>query len=103
MTCDDYFANALTRLQDEQRYRVFVEIERIAGHCPFCGLAIASRPEKIAIWCSNDYLGMSQHPNDIRAMADTACRTGTGAGGTRNIAGTNSPLVKLALRRDDLL
>jgi hypothetical protein len=46
MTCDDYFANALTRLQDEQRYRVFVEIERIAGHCPFCGLAIASRPEK---------------------------------------------------------
>jgi len=56
MTCDDYFANALTRLQDEQRYRVFVEIERIAGHCPFAVWQSPRGPRKIAMWCSNDYL-----------------------------------------------
>jgi 5-aminolevulinate synthase len=102
MIYDDVFANALTRLRDEQRYRVFIEIERIAGRCPYAVWHSPRGPRDIVIWCSNDYLGMSQHPDVIRAMSETASRTGIGAGGTRNIAGTNSPLVKLERELADL-
>jgi 5-aminolevulinate synthase len=102
MIYDDVFASALTRLHDEQRYRVFIEIERIAGRCPYAVWQSPRGPRNIVIWCSNDYLGMSQHPDVIRAMAETASRTGTGAGGTRNIAGTNSPLVELERELADL-
>ncbi|MCC8963860.1 5-aminolevulinate synthase [Bradyrhizobium sp. Pear76] len=102
MTYDKLFADALKPLHDEQRYRVFIEIERIAGRCPLATWQSPTGPRTVVLWCSNDYLGMSRHPDVIRAMTETAARTGIGAGGTRNIAGTNSPLVTLERELADL-
>jgi 5-aminolevulinate synthase len=102
MTYDDIFADALLRLCDERRYRVFAHLERIAGRFPRAVWHSPQGPREIVMWCSNDYLGMGQHPQVVAAMVETATRTGTGAGGTRNIGGTNAPLVELEHELADL-
>jgi len=102
MTYDKLFSQALSQLRQERRYRVFAELERIAGRCPYAIWRAPHGPREIVIWCSNDYLGMSQHPKVVGAMVETATRMGTGAGGTRNIAGTNAPLVELERELADL-
>jgi 5-aminolevulinate synthase len=102
MDYEGIFTSAVSQLKDERRYRVFTDIERLAGRYP---TAIwhgprGSRP--ITVWCSNDYLGMAQNREVTRAMVEAAWRLGTGAGGTRNISGNSHPVVELEAELADL-
>jgi 5-aminolevulinate synthase len=89
----NFFTQALQQIHDEQRYRTFIELQPSvsAPHQAFCPLYNSI----VTIWSSNDYLNMGKHPQVIAALTTTASRMGVGAGGTRNIAGTSSPLVLL--------
>jgi 5-aminolevulinate synthase len=93
---DGIFRSAIERLHDEGRYRVFIDILRTKGSFPdarcFAG---HNGPKPITVWCSNDYLGMGQHPSVVEAMETALHDVGAGSGGTRNIGGNTHYHVDL--------
>lgn len=98
-----YFDAAIGQLRNERRYRVFANLERDVSALPRAVWRTdEGEKREVTIWCSNDYLGMGRHPEVVEAMRDTAARLGAGAGGTRNISGTNAPLVELEAELADL-
>jgi 5-aminolevulinate synthase len=99
MDYEAFFAGHLRRLHDEGRYRVFAELERIVGAFPRARLhREGQEPRDVTVWCSNDYLAMGQHPAVVEAMRRAIDTQGSGAGGTRNISGTNT--LHAALERE---
>ena len=99
MDYEAFFTDHLGRLRDEGRYRVFAELERIVGAFPRARLHCEGKPPRdVTVWCSNDYLAMGQHPAVVEAMQAAIGAQGSGAGGTRNISGTNT--LHAALERE---
>ena len=96
------FNAQLQTLKDEGNYRIFAELERQRGQFPRAISHDSDAPDEVTVWCSNDYLGMGQNPLVVEAMKSAIDNSGCGAGGTRNISGTNHEHLLLERELADL-
>ncbi len=92
-----HFARNIDLMKTDGRYRTFAVIERLCGEFPYALMHGEGGAKRVTVWCSNDYLGMGQHPDVIRAMQDAVAQWGAGSGGTRNISGNT--LIHTRLER----
>src|SRR3990170_3756581 len=102
MDYEDRFRRHLDALHEEGRYRVFADLKRRCGAYPTADHFADGTPRDVTVWCSNDYLGMSQHPSVCAAMHEAIDAVGAGSGGTRNISGTTHYHVELESELADL-
>jgi 5-aminolevulinate synthase len=102
MAFDKLFEAQLDALKAEGNYRYFADLTRECGQHPRAKNTHAGGVRDVTVWCSNDYLGMGHHPDVVEAMARTARECGTGAGGTRNISGTQHQHLELEAELADL-
>lgn len=95
MTYDNFFEQELEILKSEGRYRIFADLERHSNTPPIATWHSPHGQKQVVIWCSNDYMGMSHHPQVIQAATQATKEYGAGSGGTRNISGTAHLHVEL--------